>query len=108
MEIIVHVTDKHGVYRAYLGSTLLCTTRQPFFDGARALLRLGYNPDEALNMRHQGSARPSFKPTTIGKAAKLTIVENEAEGPKLVKHEANPFAEARRAEAERRALEIAV
>jgi|SRR4051812_34451944 hypothetical protein len=98
MEIIVRVTQRPSVYEAYLNDTLLCTTRQPFYEGARTLLRLGYDADEVLTMRHQGKPHPSFKPTTIGKAAKLTVIENEAEGPKLAMHQSNPFAEARRKE----------
>src|SRR4051794_32596146 len=81
MEIIVRVTKRPSVYEAYLGGTLLCTTDQPFFDGARALLKLGYGPEECLTMRHEGSAFPSFKPTTIGAAVKLTIRETAEIGP---------------------------
>lgn len=62
------------------------------------LLRLGYDADLLLTMRHQGSAYPSFVPVPIGQAAKLSVVENAQVGPKLVKHKANPFAAARRQE----------
>jgi hypothetical protein len=99
IELIIRPNPRgYGPYRVFLGQTLLCTTRQPLYDGARELLRRGYEADTVLNMRHEGSAHPSFVPTTVGHAAKLTVVENEAEGPKLVKHKANPLAEARRQE----------
>ncbi|GJD92984.1 hypothetical protein [Methylobacterium iners] len=96
MEITVRKTKKPSVYKSYLGDTLLCTTRQPFYDGARELLRMGYPSETVVNMRHQGKTYPSFVPTTLGEAAKLTVIENDQEGPKLVNHQANPFAEARR------------
>jgi len=89
-------TSKPGVYQAYLGDTLLCTSRLPFFDGAREILKLGYPAETLVNMRHRGKVYPSFVPITLGKAAKLTVIENDTEGPKLASYQANPFSEARR------------
>jgi hypothetical protein len=83
MEIIVHTTSHPGVYKAYLGDILLCTTRQPFYDGARELLKLGYSSETMVNMRHVGQPYPSFVPMTLAKAAKLTVIETPTLGPVL-------------------------
>ncbi|GLS66916.1 hypothetical protein GCM10007888_52990 [Methylobacterium oxalidis] len=56
IEIIIQPSSRHRHhYDAYLGSAHLCTSRIPFFDGARELLSKGYDPDAPLTMRHQGS-----------------------------------------------------
>lgn len=81
IEITITPSDRQRYqYDAYLGEDLLCTSRIPFFDGARVLLRLGYDPDLPLTMRHVGSAYPSFVPVPIGQAAKLTVRENDEDG----------------------------
>ena len=86
-------TIKPGVYQAYLGDTLLCTSRLPFFDGAREMLKLGYPAETSVNMRHRGKAYPSFVPTTLGKAAKLTVIETPTLGPVLKPFRETPFSE---------------
>jgi hypothetical protein len=54
-------------------------TRQPFFDGARALLALGYPPETAIQSRHQGSEVVAMR-STVGEAAKWTIKERDRGG----------------------------
>jgi hypothetical protein len=93
MEIIVHTSNQPGVYKAYYDETLLCTSRIPFFDGARELLRLGYPSEIMVNMRHQGNAYPSFVPTTLAKAAKLTVIETPTLGPVVKPFREPPFSE---------------
>ncbi|KQP95283.1 hypothetical protein [Methylorubrum extorquens] len=93
MEIIVHTTNKTGVYQAYVGDTLLCTSRQPFFDGAREMLKLGYPAETLVNMRRGGRAYPSFLPTTLGNAARLTVIETPTLGPVLKPFRETPFSE---------------
>lgn len=44
-----------GRYDAYLGTRLLAAgTRQPLLDGARALLRLGFDPTTVVVLKHIG------------------------------------------------------
>ena len=81
MEILINpVPGKPGMYQAHYDDVLLCTSRIPFYDGARELLKLGYPPGTLLNMRHRGKAYPSFVPTSLAKAAKLTVRENDEDG----------------------------
>ncbi|GJE46833.1 hypothetical protein [Methylobacterium soli] len=91
IEIIVRPNPRgYGPFSVYLGETLACRTEQPFFAGARALLKLGYSPDAVYLMRHQGSAHVSFVPTTLGKAAKLTAYENDMDGLRVRAYEPRP------------------
>ncbi|TXM64588.1 hypothetical protein FV226_26300 [Methylobacterium sp. WL12] len=81
IEIIIIPSPSHKRrYDAYLGTTLLCTSRIPFYDGARELLKLGYPPEALVNMRHRGKAYPSFVPIELAQAAKLTVRENDEDG----------------------------
>jgi len=50
-------------------------SRQPFLDGARALLARGYDPATPYNMRHANSSTLSFVTTTVGRAAGLGVVD---------------------------------
>lgn len=98
-ELLIRPTPgKPGLYRAYLGNDLIVTSKQPFFDGARALLRLGYPPDLLITMRHEGSAHPSFVPMPLSEASGLTVVENARKGPVITRYEPYPLKEERRAE----------
>lgn len=62
-----------GRYLGYIGDDLIVTSRQPFLDGARALLARGYDPTTPYNMRHANSTALSFVTTTIGHAAGLSV-----------------------------------
>lgn len=44
-----------------------------------------------MNMRHRGKAYPSFVPITLGKAAKLTVIETPTLGPVLKPFREAPF-----------------
>ena len=58
----------------YCGEKLTNATRQPFFDGARALLADGVNPEWALIGRHEGSQTIALQ-STVGEAAKWSVSE---------------------------------
>ena len=91
MEIIITpVTNRPGIYQAHYDETLLCTSRLPFFDGARLLLSQGYPADTALSLRHSRKDFVSLR-STIGEAAKLTVIENERVGPRITKFRPNTF-----------------
>jgi hypothetical protein len=64
-----YVADVNGEY--------LTTSRQPFFDGARALLAKGEDPETLVTMRHAGAQHDSFVPMRIGDAAKLGVSEGD-------------------------------
>jgi hypothetical protein len=54
---------------------ILCISKQPFLDGARALLEQGYDPGLILMMRHAGSDFDSLR-GKLGVAATLTVDES--------------------------------
>jgi hypothetical protein len=70
--------DRHGeslpgLFDARLGDRLLVhASRQPFLDGCRALLELGYPGDAIAVMRHAGSDTDCLR-AKIGGAARLTV-----------------------------------
>ena len=77
--IIVTPTPKRaGCYDACLGDgrVLVIASRQPFFDAARRLLGLGYDPTTVLVMRHEGSDTDCLT-GRIGAAAKLRVKEGK-------------------------------
>jgi hypothetical protein len=54
---------------------VLCTSSQPFLDGARKLLARGHSPQTILVMRHAGSDDVALR-GSLGAAAKLTVDEH--------------------------------
>ena len=68
-----------GRYRAVLSGRILCTSRQPFFDGARVLLAEGVEPATVYEARHQGSTTVAMR-STVGEAAKWTVTVSDAGG----------------------------
>jgi hypothetical protein len=54
---------------------VLCTSSQPFVDGARKLLARGHSPQTILVMRHAGSEDAALR-GSLGAAAKLTVDEH--------------------------------
>jgi hypothetical protein len=66
-----------GKYDAYLGTRLLVSgSRQPFLDGCRELLRLGFDPGAIVTMKRIGSETEALR-GQIGTAAKLTVDESD-------------------------------
>jgi hypothetical protein len=72
-----------GRYEARLDGDdrVLCVSRTPFFDAARALAARGYDASVALALRHAGSDANCLR-AKLGTAALLTV-EKTAYGPKL-------------------------
>ncbi|WP_338821501.1 hypothetical protein WDM22_22640 [Bradyrhizobium septentrionale] len=67
--------NRHGLYRAELADgTVLCLSRQPFLDGARALIAAGFNPGSVLIGWMRDSTAWALS-ATLGRAAKLTVDE---------------------------------
>ncbi len=58
---------------------VVARSRQPLFDGARALVALGDPPETMIVARHQGSASIAMR-STVAEAAKWTIEERDGAG----------------------------
>lgn len=80
-----------GRFFAYLGNRPLCkASSTPFYSAARALLDEGVSPDTVLTMRHDGSSIVSLR-STVGQAAKLTVVEEDKKGLRVRKYRPPAF-----------------
>ena len=78
--VFASAADKPGTYHPMLGERKLTkATRQPFFDGARALLAMGMDPGLPLAGRHEWSAIVALR-STIGEAARWAISESDRGG----------------------------
>ncbi len=67
----------------YLDGELLLTTKRPLTDGARALLARGYDLDQLMTVCAENRNYDSFKPITIGEAAKWTVGDTDRSGLRL-------------------------
>lgn len=80
--------DRRGIYfsAALEDGTQLCqATRQPIFDGARALIARGYDPETKVTLRYVRSETDSFLPVSLKKAARFAATEDE-NGTRFRKH----------------------
>ena len=87
---LILTPDRPGNFAAHLGDDLICISRQPFLDGARELLRRGYDPALLLTTRHVGKAYDNFVPAPLGERAKWTVTEGSQAGLRLECY--HPFA----------------
>lgn len=85
MNITLRPAGRGGRYAALLNGRVLVESRTPIFDAGRVLLSEGVSPDEPLIASHEGSSVISMT-TTVGKAAVLTVIEKDSEGPRLAKY----------------------
>lgn len=74
--------DFHGDrFDAHLDGELICVSRQPRLDGARALLARGWPPTTLLNTRHQEHAYDNWRRARpIGELAGWTVGEEDRAG----------------------------
>jgi hypothetical protein len=74
--LIIEPVNRRGLFAARLAEDLrtLCTSRAPFTDSARMLLREGIGPNAILIIRKAGPDYDSLR-STVGAAAKLTVDE---------------------------------
>jgi hypothetical protein len=82
--LAIKPAPKPGRLLGYLADELIVTSRQPFLDGARALLARGYDPTTPYNMRRANSDALSFGTTTIGHAAGLSVNDSRTRFQKFV------------------------
>ncbi|SRR6266567_8534353 len=88
IEIIVEPVGHHDRFAARLdGRVLVASSRQPFLDAARVLLREGHDPRSVLVMRHRGSSTESLH-ACLGVAAGLTVEERDARPPRFARWKA--------------------
>jgi hypothetical protein len=83
--IIVSAATTAGRYQARLasdGTLLVVSRKQPFFDGARRLLELGYAPDTVLVMMYANSDIECLR-APLGAAAALTVAEGDRDPPRF-------------------------
>jgi hypothetical protein len=71
------------------GRLLVSSSRQPFLDGCRQLIRLGFDADEVAELRHRGSSVTSLR-ARIGDGAKQTVAERDRGGPYFEPWKARP------------------
>jgi hypothetical protein len=83
--LVITPASKPGRFLGCVGDEIIAASRQPFLDGARALLARGYDPAATYNMRHANSEMLSFVTTTIGHAAGLSTREDNGSGIRFQK-----------------------
>jgi hypothetical protein len=83
------LTSRGYRYAARLNGRLLCISRTPFLSAARVLLDEGVDPETVLTSTREGSDTVSLR-STLGEAAKWTVLENERHGPKRVRYSPPP------------------
>lgn len=88
IEIIISPPLRGNRWRAtWLGNELACS-RTPLLSAARKLQRRGVRDDAVLAMRHAGSDVVAMR-TTVGAAARLTVVERDhGNGPTFAPYRA--------------------
>lgn len=59
-------------------------TKTPYLTHCRRLIEEGHPEDTKINFFKEG--RPALVINHLGKASKITVLENEREGPRLVRH----------------------
>jgi hypothetical protein len=77
-----------GRFAASIDGRVVAEGRTPIFSGARALIQEGVSPDEPLIAFHEGSQIISMN-TTIGKAARLTVIERDSGGIHIAPYDAD-------------------
>jgi hypothetical protein len=91
-----HIEERGGKrfhldrFDAYLNGELILTSRQPWYDGARELLRRGYPNSTLLTIRHASRDHDSFLPLEIGYLAQWSISESEHGGLKRIRWQPMP------------------
>lgn len=75
LHIVMVPADRPGSYwPTRNGERLTKATRQPFYDGARALLGLGVDGDSRLTASHVGESTVALQ-STVAEAARWSVSE---------------------------------
>ena len=69
--------DKKSKFTIFLNGELIGLVNSPAYDGARLLVKMGYDQDRLMTTRSMDSQHNSFLPQPIHKFAKLRSVETD-------------------------------
>lgn len=67
--------DKKSKFAIYLNDKFIGLVNSPSYDGARLLLKMGFDHDTPMTTQAQDSAHPSWRPQPLWKWAKWTTEE---------------------------------
>ena len=88
------MTRAGQVYEVRLHGRLLCESRTPFFSAARVLALEGADPDTVLEMVRSDTNAVCLR-GRLGFLSRLTVKENETEGPCFARYRPPPDSFAR-------------
>lgn len=80
---------RSGRWNADCGAHHVHSVRTPLLSMARKLLEAGFDPNIELRIVHRGAGTVAIR-VKIGEAARLTVVENEKDGPRFGKYSPMP------------------
>ena len=69
--------DKKSKFTVFVDGELIGLVNSPAYDGARLLVKMGYDPDRLMTTKSVESDCLSWKPQPIHKFAKLRSVETD-------------------------------
>jgi hypothetical protein len=82
--LVIAEVDRRGRYDGSVdGVTVVSNVREPFFSAARKLIAQGLDPCSPYVMRRTTDG-PNAMVSTLGVAARLTVSESDAHGPRIV------------------------
>jgi hypothetical protein len=90
--VVTPSLDRAGMFDARLQGDprlLVTSSRQPFLDGCRKLVELGFDAMAPVVMRHVGSGADSLR-STVGNAAALSVSEGD-DAPRFRAWKPSPF-----------------
>jgi hypothetical protein len=91
-----HIEERNGCrfhldrFDAYLNGELILTSRQPWYDAARELVRRGYPGGTLITIRHAGKDYDCFVPLEIGELAQWSISDSDRGGLKRIRWQPMP------------------
>ena len=72
--------DKKSKFTIFVDGELIGLVNSPAYDGARLLVKMGYDPQRLMTTRSMDSQHNSWTPQPIHKFAKLTVKERDKSG----------------------------
>ena len=86
-----HIEERNGCrfhldrFDACLNGELILTSRQPWYDAARELIRRGYPGDTVITIRHADQDDDRVVPLEIGDLAQWSISDSDRSGLKRIR-----------------------
>ena len=91
IRLILTPAPKPGYFIARLETgEFVCQSDKPLADGARELIKRGFDPLSLITMRPEGNAHDSFVPHPIGEWAKWTYSESSHKGLRRERYRPRP------------------